>query len=79
MDILYDHNIRLFCSAQGTPFQLFEHIVTRGQSRPHSSSQVYTAPCFLFRLYPAHLWATADKLLLHMLCHDLPSLLDCLS
>jgi predicted ATPase len=32
VDVLYEHNIRLFCSAEALPFELFEHIITRTQS-----------------------------------------------
>ena len=68
MDILYDHNIRLFCSAQGTPFQLFEHIVTRNQSRP-SSPEVFNA------LTP-HTAACALSFMpscVHLVCYNLLS------
>ncbi|CAL5221501.1 g3705 [Coccomyxa viridis] len=32
VDVLYEHNIRLFCSSEGLPFELFQHIMTRSQA-----------------------------------------------
>ncbi len=47
VDVMYEHNIRLFCSAAGSPFELFEHIVShQGQQQqqqqpaPKSTSEV---------------------------------------
>lgn len=40
VDVLYEHHIRLFCSAEALPFELFEHIMTRIQLQD-SPSQVW--------------------------------------
>ena len=40
VDVLYEHNIRLFCSSEGLPFELFQHIVTRSEARDSKSAEV---------------------------------------
>jgi len=40
VDVLYEHNIRLFCSSEGLPFELFQHIVTRSQAKEPKVMQV---------------------------------------
>ena len=41
VDVLYEHNIRLFCSSEGLPFELFAHIMTRSQANePRVMQQV---------------------------------------
>ena len=48
VDVLYEHNIRLFCSSEGLPFELFQHIMTRSQAKEPKVMQVsYSAstPC----------------------------------
>ena len=40
MDVLYEHNIRLFCSSEGLPFELFQHIMTRSQANEPKVMQV---------------------------------------
>ena len=40
VDVLYEHNIRLFCSSEGLPFELFQHIVTRSEAREPKMMEV---------------------------------------
>lgn len=40
VDVLYEHNIRLFCSSEGLPFELFQHIMTRSQANEPRVMQV---------------------------------------
>ena len=40
VDVLYEHNIRLFCSSEGLPFELFQHIMTRSQANEPKVMQV---------------------------------------
>ncbi|CAL8468725.1 g8265 [Coccomyxa elongata] len=40
VDVLYEHHIRLVCSAGGQPLDLFEHILTREQLRERGPAQV---------------------------------------
>ncbi len=42
VDVLYEHHIRLVCSAQDDPIDLFQHILTREQLRESQSSQVHS-------------------------------------
>ena len=42
VDVLYEHNIRLFCSSEGLPFELFQHIVTRSEAKELKSAEVKT-------------------------------------
>ncbi len=44
VDVLYEHHIRLVCSAGGQPFDLFEHILTREQLRERGPEQVCNLP-----------------------------------
>ena len=47
VDVLYEHNIRLFCSSEGLPFELFQHIMTRSQANEPKVMQVCCfAPMF---------------------------------
>ena len=46
VDVLYEHNIRLFCSSEGLPFELFQHIMTRSQAKEPKVMQVcHSANC----------------------------------
>ena len=40
VDVLYEHNIRLFCSSEGLPFELFQHVVTRSEARESKNAEV---------------------------------------
>ena len=37
---MYEHNIRLFCSSEGLPFELFQHILTRSQAKEPKAVEV---------------------------------------
>jgi hypothetical protein len=44
VDVLYEHHIRLFCSSEGLPFELFLHILTRSQAKEPKAVEVRWAP-----------------------------------
>lgn len=52
VDVLYEHHIRLICSAEAQPIDLFSHILTREQLRQQQSSEV---SIFICALYPPEL------------------------
>ena len=45
IDVLYENQIRLFCSAEGDPMQLFKHIVTVSDARRVSKSNMVSHVC----------------------------------
>lgn len=45
VDVLYEHNIRLFCSAEDLPFELFEHIITRKHLQKNPSQVGFFPSC----------------------------------
>ena len=43
VDVLYEHRIRLFCSAEGGPFDLFSNIMTQQEAKERESKGVMIA------------------------------------
>lgn len=58
VDVLYENRIRLFCSAEGDPMQLFQHVVTMADARRinksdmvcHHSKQKCCLPASVFAI-----------------------------
>lgn len=58
VDVLYDHRVRLVCSAEVDPLDLFAHILTQEQYREVAQrGQVCRQPVFHIHLIPCALQA----------------------
>ena len=42
IDVLYEHRIRLFCSAEGDPYALFQNILTQQDANEQRANLVRT-------------------------------------